>query len=216
MEMTANPSGAKWGKVVVSALVGAVVGYVGFAGFMQLYPTGALGDVGGSELAAAGTSVVYLLMGVMLGIGLLLPRAGAAYLNFEDEDELRDQRRVMALSILAIIPMGAGLLVLALAGPGGIVDPSLALGIALAAFVIASVLSMLAWREMDELMREMSRECGNLTYYLLALLGGGWAMLGHLGFLPSPTPIDWLTMLVGFPLLAAFVAAGRRGLMMPR
>lgn len=213
--MTANPPW-KWRKFFVSALVGAVVGFAGFSGFMRIFPNGALGEVGGSEIAAAAVGLVYLLMAAMLGVGLALPRAGAAYLNFEDEGELREQRRLTALAALAMVPMGAALGVLALAGPGGSVAPSLALGIALAGFVVASVLSVMVWREMDELGREMSRECGNLTYYLLALLGGGWALLGHLGFLPGPAPLDWLTMLVAFPLLAAFIAAGRRGLMVPR
>jgi cytochrome bd-type quinol oxidase subunit 2 len=117
---------------------------------------------------------------------------------------------------MAVVPMGIALCVLALAGSGGIVPPPVALGIALAALLAATLLSLRLLKEMDELAREMSRECASLSYYLLLLVGGGWAMLAHLGFVAGPAPLDWMTMFLGLPLLAAFIAAGRKGLIQQR
>lgn len=62
-------------------------------------------------------------------------------------------------------------------------------------------------------MRGMSRECGNLSFYLVLIVGGGWAMLARLGFANALAPLDWLTMFFGFALVAALIAVGRRGLL---
>ena len=59
-------------------------------------------------------------------------------------------------------------------------------------------------------------ETGNVAYYLILLVGGGWAILAHLDFAPPPAPLDWLTMLFGLALVASFVASGRRGMLVPR
>ena len=41
-------------------------------------------------------------------------------------------------------------------------------------------------------------------------VGGGWAMLAHLGYVPAPAPLDWLTMLTLLMFAASFIALGRR------
>jgi hypothetical protein len=48
---------------------------------------------------------------------------------------------------------------------------------------------------------------------LVLALGGGWAMLAHLGFVAAPAPLDWLTMFTILMFVAAFIAAGRRKLL---
>jgi hypothetical protein len=106
--------------------------------------------------------------------------------------------------------------VLALAGPGGIVPRTTALAAALALFAAAVLLTLAQWRLMDELMKNLSNETGNLAFYLLLLVGGGWAMLAHLGYAAPPAPLDWLTMFFGLVLLASFIAIGRRGMLAPR
>jgi hypothetical protein len=107
-------------------------------------------------------------------------------------------------------------MVLALSGPGGFVPPTAALAAALALAAAASVLGLAQWRHMDELMRNLSTECGNVTFYLVLLFGGGWAMLAHLGFAPAAAPLDWLSMFFALLLVAAYVVTGRRGLLKPR
>jgi hypothetical protein len=67
-------------------------------------------------------------------------------------------------------------------------------------------------RVSDELMRAVNLEAGSLSYGLVVLFGGGWAMLAHLGYSAAPVPLDWLTMFYGLVLLASFIAVGRRGM----
>ena len=145
-----------------------------------------------------------------------MPALGTRMLNVEDADELRDQRRMFAYAAVVMATWGAALIVLAVAGPGGIMPPSMALAIALALIAMSVVLTISTWRHMDELMRGMSRECGNLSFYLLFLVGGTWAMLAHLGFAVGPAPLDWLTLFTALTLLASFVAVGMRGMLRPR
>jgi hypothetical protein len=39
------------------------------------------------------------------------------------------------------------------------------------------VLGIATWRLSDELTRTLSYETGNMAFYLILVLGGGWAML---------------------------------------
>lgn len=206
----------KWRKAAVSAAAGAVAGFFGMIGFMRLYDSGALGELGTSELVAASVGLLYVLVAAAMGIGLAFPGLGVRFLNLEDADELLEQRRMLACSAGSTAAMGATLVVLAFAGPGGVVLPGAALAGALALFAILVALYLNLRRHMDELMRRLSQECGSLAYYLVLIVGGGWAMLAHLGFAPPPAPLDWLTMFYGLVLVAAFIANGRRGLLTPR
>ena len=62
----------------------------------------------------------------------------------------------------------------------------------------------------------MSRETGNAAFYLIVVIGGGWAILAHLGFVPAPAPLDWLTMITLTMFAASFIVVGRRGLLKRR
>ncbi len=214
--MAFEEQSSKWRKIAVSAAVGAVVGALGMIGFFRLHDSGALGASGPSEQVAAIIGGLYVLIAAQIGVGLAVPGIGTRFLNFEDADEVREQRRMLTLAAAAMAAMGGALVVLALAAPGGIVAPTAALTIALVLIALAGLLTLAQWRQMDELMRGMSQECGNLSFYLVMLIGGGWAMLAHLGRATAPAPLDWLTMFLGLALVAAFIAVARRGMLMPR
>jgi hypothetical protein len=177
---------------------------------------GGFGEVGGSEAAALAVGAVFLFIGVMMAVGLASPAFGARYLNVEDAGDLREQRPVLWPSAGAMAAWGLMLVLLAVGGPAGSLSPSAALAGAGALLAISVVLTLVAWRVMDELMRGLSTEAGNMSYYLVALVGGGWAMLAHLGFVTAPAPLDWLTILTGLALPASFIVAGRRGLLAQR
>ena len=173
------------------------------------------------SLKALGPSVaVPLVFGVVLAIiaimGLLLAAAAQSRLGVlppEQAEILREQGRVLPYSLLVIAAMGLTLVLLSLAGPGGIVTPGFALvGVAIL-LGIEIVLTLAIWPRIDELSQTLSRETGNAAYYLIVVLGGGWAILAHLGFVPAPAPLDWLTMLTVIALAASVIAAGRRGLL---
>lgn len=210
----------KWRKFAIQGVTGAVIGAAGImTGKLVLKPlvaSGAISAPSGPVMAAATVGLCYLLMALLVGSGVAGPRIGVHYLNMEDEEELRQQRTMLAYATAGMAAMGIGLIVLALAGPGGVIAAPMALAISLGLLAASIPLTLLQWRHMDELMRRVTTETGNMTYYLLLLVGGGWAILAHLGYARAPTPLDWLTMLFGLVLLASFIAAGRRGMLAPR
>jgi hypothetical protein len=216
MEMVTDPPRPKWRKMLYSTALGAAVGALGAWALMSLGDAGAFGELGGSEAAALAVGLIYLLVGLSIAAGLANPRHGARFLNVEDADELREQRSVLLGSALAMAAWGLALVLLAAAGPEGSVSPGIALAGAGTLLAITVVLTLVVWRFMDELMRSLSNEAGNMSFYLVALLGGCWAMLAHLGFVAAPAPLDWLTMLTGLMLLGSFIAVGRRGLLTMR
>ena len=216
METASSKPAPNWRKFVTSGIIGALVGGAGMIGLLGLYESGALGDLGASGMIACVAGAVYLLIGVQVGLGSALPALGWRFLNVEDAEEIREQRGMLAYAAAGMIAWGAAFIVVALAGPGGILRPGMALAAALGLIAVSVVLTALMWRQMDELMRGMSRECGNISFYLLLLVGGTWAMLAHLGFAAGPAPLDWLTMFTALTLLASFVAVGMRGMLHPR
>lgn len=203
-------------RFIMLASGAAVVGYLGLKVGMRLRDAGALGEIDVSGIAALAVGGLYVLLATMIGLGLPNPRLGARYLNVEDAEELRDQRRMLAYATAGLAAMGVALAVIAIGGPAGIMPPSLALGVIMALLVLATLLAVLQWRLMDELGRNLSRECSAMTCYLILAVGGGWALLAHLEFVGAPAPLDWLTMFYALMLVAGFIASGRRGLLTPR
>ena len=108
---------------------------------------------------------------------------------------------------------GLLLIGLSLAGPGGVLSPAAALAGALVLIAVLIALGIAVWRLSDELGRTLSREAGNMAFYLILLLGGGWAMLAHLGVVVGPAPLDWLTLVTVLLFVASFIAVARRKLL---
>lgn len=206
----------KWRKVAISAAMGAAFGVLGMVALGPLLHSGTLGSVGASGLVAGTIGLLYVAMALCIGIGLASPGPGARFLGMQDEDELREQRRLLAHAVATMVAMGGALIVLALAGPGGVLPRPMALVAALALFAASVPLTFFQWRRMDELMRRVSNEAGNLAFHLVLLAGGGWAMLAHLGLARAPAPLDWLSMFFGLVLVASLVATARRGMLAPR
>lgn len=183
-------------------------------GFSALAGAGALDAMGASEWAAAVTGsilVVFAVLGVLVtasahtGVDLIDDEAAA--------DELRERGRLILYSLVWMAACGLLLIGLALAGPGGALPPSATLAGALVLVAVLSVLTIAVWRQSDELGRTLSYETGNIAFYLTLMLGGGWAMLAHLGFVTAPAPLDWLTMVTALMFVASFIAVGRRKLL---
>ena len=120
---------------------------------------------------------------------------------------------MLPYSLVVIAAMGLMLVLLSLAGPAGPLSPGVALAGVAVLLGIQAGLTLVIWPRIDELSQTLSRETGNAAYYLIVIVGGGWAILAHLGFVPAPAPLDWLTMLTVIMLAASLIAAGRRGLL---
>jgi hypothetical protein len=111
---------------------------------------------------------------------------------------------------------GGALFALALAAPDGPLPQSGALAMGAGGLVTGAVLSIPIYRLSDELMRAVNLEAGAVSFGLVLLIGGSWAILAHLGYAPAPAPLDWLTLFYTLMLLASFIAVGRRGMLTPR
>lgn len=216
MQGISHKAPVKWRKIVIGTVLGGVAGFGAMWLVDMLLGGRGFEAMGGSQVVSLGIGVVYVLMGALVAFGVASPNAGSRVLNVEDAEELREQRTVLALSAVGSIAIGAMMVLLALAEPSGTVPAPVVLASSLFAVLVAGFASLRQWRLMDELMRRVTQEATVTTYYLIALLGGGWALVAHLGYAAAPLALDWISMLAGGLLLASFIAAGRRGMLAPR
>lgn len=212
-----TPATPRWvRKLLIPASIGAVAGFAASAGMMRYIDSAAVGGLNLSATIAALVGVLYAVIGFGIAFGTASPSLGARFLNVEDVDELREQKQVLSLSGAAMVLWGAALLALALAAPDGPVPQGAALAIGAGGLLLGTVLSVLVYRASDELMLAVNLEAGALSYGLVLLVVGGWAMLAHLGYLAAPAPLDLLSLFYVLVLLASFIAVGRRGMLQIR
>ena len=214
-EINAKPRSVQR-KTIVSLLVGGLAGGLASFAALTLIDSGQLGELGTSREIAIMVAVVYLVMAVSVAFGALSPKLGAQFLNVEDAEELREQKSRLMGSTVATAAFGFALVAVALAAPLGPVAEPVALTLFLGLFGLAWYLGARQQRASDEFMRQLSRDASAAAFYLLALIGGGWALLAHLGYVIAPAPLDWLSMFAGFLLIATLAACMQRGLMTPR
>ncbi|GGD57048.1 hypothetical protein GRI62_02395 [Erythrobacter arachoides] len=203
-------------KTVFAVSLGGVVGFVGAMAGMELAETGALGEFDASREIALLVGLFYVLIALIILAGIAVPRAGATFLNVEDAEEIQEQRPMLTLSGIGTAVAGAALIVVALGGANGVLDPLMAVAAYAILGIVAVVVSLRSMKLQDELMVAMGRQAGATAFYLVALVGGTWAVLAHLGFVTGPTPLDWLTMIWALMLLAAFIVVAKKGMMVMR
>jgi hypothetical protein len=207
----------KWvRKLLIPALIGGVVGFAASMAALQFIDSSAIGGLGKSPTIAVLVGVLYVVIGLGVGLGTASPKVGARFLNVEDADELREQKKLLTYSGAAMGLWGIALVALALAAPDGPLPQAAALALGAGGLVIGTALSFPVYRLSDELMRAVNLEAGALSYGLVLLVAGGWAMLAHLGYAMLFAPLDLLTLFYVLVLLASFIAVGRRGMLMPR
>ncbi|MFM7350565.1 MAG: hypothetical protein ACKO01_13940 [Erythrobacter sp.] len=206
---------ARMRTFLLRTLAGAVVGYASAAGLMY-FIEGPVGGLSISATVAALVGLIYTVIGLAVGLGTASPRIGARFLNVEDADELREQKKVLTLSGAAMTLWGIALMAVALAAPDGPVLPAVALAVGAGAMLVGTWLSVPVYRASDELMRAISLECGAVSFGLVLLVVGFWAMLAHLGYAGGPGPLDLISLFYVLMLLASFIVIGRRGMLMPR
>ena len=172
------------------------------------------GAMGVSEGVAAVTGLLLIVLAFFGSFAVASVHMGANLV--EDEmaaDDMRERGRLIICSLVWMAACGLLLIGLSLAGPGGVLPPAAALAGALVLIVILTVLGIAAWRLSDELGRTLSHETGNMAFYLIWVLGSGWAVLAHLGFVAAPAPLDWVTTFTILLFAATFIVLGRRKLL---
>jgi hypothetical protein len=183
-------------------------------GFSALARASALGAMGASEWVAAVTGSVLIFFALLGTLATASAHTRADLLDDEvAAEEMRERGRLFLYSFAWMAACGLLLIGLSLAGPGGVLPAAAALAGALVLIAVMSVLGIATWRLSDELVHTLSHETGNLAFYFIWVLGGGWAILARLGFVAAPAPLDWLTMFTVLLFAASFIAAGRRKLL---
>ncbi len=212
-----SPAGRSWvKKLLIPMLIGGVAGYAASMGALQFIDSPAVGGLSKSATIAALVGVLYAVIGLGVALGTASPQMGARFLNVEDADELREQKKVLTLSGAAMVLWGAALMALAFAAPDGPLSQAAALTLALGGLVIGTVISIPAYRMSDELMLAVNLEAGAISYAIVLVIAGGWAIFAHLGFAAALAPLDLLTLFYVVVLVASFIAVGRRGMLKPR
>jgi hypothetical protein len=206
---------AKMRAMLIRAAAGGVVGFVSAAGMTHLIE-GPVGGLDKSATVAALIGLFYAVIGLFVGLGTASPQIGARFLNVEDADELREQKKVLTLSGVAMTLWGVGLIAIALAAPDGPLPAGVSLAVGSLTILVGTWMSLPVYRASDELMRAISLEGGALSFGLMMLVAGGWAMLAHVGYAAGPAPIDLLSLFYVLLLVASFIVVGRRGMLAPR
>jgi hypothetical protein len=210
-----SPATPRWlRKLVIPGLIGAAAGFAGSAAMLGFIESSAVGGLGVSATIAALVGVLYAVIGLGLAAGLANPKAGARFLNVQDADDLREQRKTLSLSAATMVLWGVSLIALALAAPDGPVPQGAALVVGIGGLVIGTVISVQVNRACDELMRAVNLEAGAIGLALVQLVVGLWAVLAHLGLAAAPQPLDLLSLFYVLLLAASFIAVGRRGMLM--
>ncbi|MEZ0471575.1 hypothetical protein [Luteimonas salinilitoris] len=182
-------------------------------GFSALARAGALGAMGASEWVAAVAGSALVVFAVLGTLATASAHTGADLIDDEAAEEMRERGRLLICSFVWMAACGLLLIVLGLAGPRGVLSPAAALAGTLVLIAALTVLGIAVWRLMDELDRTLSYEAGDMAFHLILVLGGGWAMLAHLGFVAGPAPLDWLTLFTVLMFVASVIAVGRRRLL---
>ena len=210
----------KWRKLLTQLALGLVSGAV--VGYGAGYLTGdylearGLKDLPLSVEIAGLVAVLYIFVSVLVLAGSVRPAIGARILNVEDADEVREMHSQFVSSGVAMLLWGLALLALALAAPVGPLQAPAALAIGAGGLLIGLWFAFKSYRNSDELMLSMNLEAGAVTYGLVVVVLGGWAMLAHLGYAAAPAPLTILSLFYVLVLVASFIAIGRRGMLMPR
>ncbi|MBB3033417.1 hypothetical protein [Alteriqipengyuania lutimaris] len=200
-------------KMLVSALFGALAG---FFGITLLFRWTDAAEAGDSSLILAGVGFAYLAMGLMVGLGTLMPRAGSKVLNVEDSDELVESRRPLLASSLANVVLGAMMIVLANSGTGEPISVEIAVASVLGALAIAGLLTVKSWKYQDELMRQVSLEGASVAGALVLVTLLVWSAFAMNGIGPAFDAKLVVALVMAMTLVGAFVATGARGMLKPR
>lgn len=216
--MTTQVRAASRRKMALQALLGALAGAGGMIAAMRLLEGETLAWQP-SQIILAGVGMIYLLMGLFVGVGVLAPRLlGQRMLNVVDAEEIVEERGNMGGSALGCTATGAALMLLAYAtvdGASAPVTAPTAFWLLLALLVIGTAITLPMWRRFDELWRRLTIDASAIAGNILLALCVIWGSAAAAGLVAGPHPLDLVSAAFGIFLLATFIAVGRRGMMTP-
>jgi hypothetical protein len=202
------------GKMALQAAIGGLVGFVS----VYLVLESSLMDGVAREpgaLALLAVALIYLLIGLFVGLGSLNSGVGAKVLNVADAEEIEDQRAVLLGSAVAFVALGGSALLVAMAAVNAAIPPMVAAASLITAVFIAGAITLLQWRRYDELTRAVSAEASSISVAVLAIVLIGWALLAEFGWGAPLDPLGVVALLLATTLASTFLVAGRRGMLHP-
>lgn len=217
--MTTQVPAISWRKIGLQVLIGAIAGAGAMIAAMWLLEGHALAWQP-SQIILAGIGMIYLLMGLFVGLGIAAPaQLGQRLLNVADAEEIVEERANMGGSALTCIAIGAMLALLAystVAGANTPVTAATAFWIMLALLLAGTLASLAMWRRFDELWRQLTIDASAIAGNILLSVCVIWGGAAAAGLTAGPQPLDLVSLAFGSFLLATFIAAGRRGMMTPQ
>jgi hypothetical protein len=212
MSSTVRPN---YRKLAFQLAAGAVVGAISGSVIATVFEPLLLEGTGAGAFALAGVGLLYAAMGLFVGLGLVFPGLGAKMLNVADRDDLADQRAILTGSAVSSIVFGLALIMVAFSGPQGMISGGLAISALAFGIVLMTAVTIAQWRLYDELMRGLSLQGSGYMAAILFPVLTLWAALAHNGAAPPIDPLGLIALLAGALLAGAFIAVGRRGLLLP-
>jgi hypothetical protein len=182
----------------------------------RLAGTASPGAIDGSAKVALIVGLALLVLALACLLIVAAARWGVGLLTADQTEDTRERARAIVYSAIWMAATGLTLMLLSLAGPGGPVSPTTALAGSVGLLGVGTAVGFATRGLLDELWQALSRETGSAGFHLIYVIGGGWAILAHLGFAPAPTPLDWLIMLTLIVFAASVIATARRGLLKAR
>ncbi len=165
-----------------------------------------------SAVVAMAVAGIYVLIGVLIAVGTLSPKAGAIILNGVNEDDLRDSRGLYLNQAAVAILFGAALAILALSGDSAPIAASTGALVFCGLTVAGLALYAVGLPMLDEFMKLATLEAVAISYGLLIVVICGWAALAHASLVAAPGMIELVTIFWVVSLVASFWAGARRGL----
>lgn len=172
-----------------------------------------------AAMFASLTGLIYLLMGLLVGVGAAAPKAGARFLNVEDADELNEQRSMLIYGGAACILFGLFFLLLALSAEGPareLLTKEVAAIAAVTCAIVGVWTGIKSTARSDELMRQVSLEGSVLALHMLTGIFAGWAVLAHVGIAAWAGPLVFVSSAALIELVAVFWVGARKGMLKPR
>jgi hypothetical protein len=192
---------------------GALVGAAGAALFLGFAGGRYIDLADPVAMLTAGTGLVYALMGLAVGFGILAPRTGARFLNVEDADELRDERPKLQVGAATCVLIGIFFLVLALSASGQALNAFAVLLIGAACLVGTVILTMIGRARTDELTRQINFEASSFTLNTAFVVLAAWAALAQLGYVEWVSPLVLISSLAMLQLVSIMATSAAKGLL---
>jgi hypothetical protein len=203
-----KPGKAK--KAVFQMSVGGVCGVLAIAALRKFLPAG---ELTADELALSTLGVIYSLSGLLIMVGLSVPKLGEKLLNVEDQDELMEQRRMLAGTSAICLIWGVAQILLLISGPGKLLPAWAGVTFISLGMIMCVGIYYRDRRFYDELIWDITQKASYICFAGLWVLFSVWGAAAMAGLVVVPSPAAIIALFSGGYLLATFVAAGQKGLL---